>query len=1415
MKKRIFSTFLALAIIISMFPNVGTVASAATNNDGLCPHHTEHTDCGYTAASEGAPCSHEHTKDSGCVALTEESEAAVLADESEIEAAAEGYQVWVVSTGGNDANPGTQDAPVATLAKALELMNDAGNTGTIYVSGTFSGATALTGTIPDGVILVIWGNTTSTGTSGINGITLNSGAVMKCANGAALTMKNYSTAVYINEGAVLTDGNYTFTGNTYGIYTWGSIAGTKNRTDVVITATDTNGFCFFREMASFKNCTVSFTSNTRTQLDAHLILDNADMTLSGFGQSPSIRSLQMNNSRLVMKSPGKIGGIFEYGQTGLILNNIADSLIVDSYLEFDYGTNAGLSVGDFYGEYTTTFISSELVFKNGGQGGLNVNMGNVRLIDSTIRGDGRNTGALFGVQGNRESDQILITGNSLVETPAAKDRDNGASTVTDGYVVTGGSHLVKYAPDYNSSYGSTIPTNGPENGSESLMLFTLTNPGLNVINPINKNGDRYEYQVAKASSDGKKHVWAPGVTVEFYLANAQAAFADGTTGQHKYLSTIRGYSLSTVEGNAYPQDPVCSSEDTYFLGWYYREGNNADGEELAFTQAAYDGLQLDSDLYVYAKWGGEPPEIVEPEPDDEPDPRVTIYGDILVQNDGDAEYDTQSTYVFLTEAGGMLNFKATINARTIVNQMEAQADLFNITRYNWNLITLSEVRSDFEVNMYPAEGLIFPQNKNAYRFDGYPYIMTNMDFNDDGSITFYMTLKEPETMDTFEAMHSIIDQYADFLVIYVDGVKVPADAKEGDTFTTTGTVEGNFFANATYNATKRSFNFEWRTIQDPDIPDVHGSGLDYTLKDAANKDIISLTVKVPEDKRGYGPDGNDPDGTPDDLQIIVHYRVEPTHRNRGKAGVMDANNTVEKTYEVFNFSTADGYKPNQYVNQDKNNPEVDPQGSAIANENFVFWKWTVDDLDNDEYEQWELEREHPSEEPDGEWGYYEDDDGFSAWDSLADFYGNPQVGHVYLFTADFHSLRHQLNDYGTILPGDEVFDAIEQIEKSELEDIKIQLAEDTNEKLLNWVLSGDNDFNHAEGAGQVGNAYYPDEVDIHVQVKLEVEGVRYTEVPTTDYDKKLEIDITPYFQVAAAIRNVMDGETTEGDVFDGYEQGTDYVILSEGFKGVKGEDGEWLLEPANDEGWIKLPVTSPVSMFIPMPAAFATDGDTVKIEHFKDITSNDPPVRTLTQIVSNGAVEFTNYNGFSTFVFTVKSSEPEDPSVPSDPTGRLSVTKKVTGDAGEADRKFHFKVTIGTETYEFTLKGGENWTSEAFPAGTQYTVTEADANEYGYTTTMPDSATGVIQAGTTVNVEVVNHKERSEPGTTPDPTDPIPDPTPDPVPDKPLDDVSKTGDESHPALWMTLMLLSLAGIVITLSSKKKMRSLRSKDSHTK
>lgn len=110
--------------------------------------------------------------------------------------------------------------------------------------------------------------------------------------------------------------------------------------------------------------------------------------------------------------------------------------------------------------------------------------------------------------------------------------------------------------------------------------------------------------------------------------------------------------------------------------------------------------------------------------------------------------------------------------------------------------------------------------------------------------------------------------------------------------------------------------------------------------------------------------------------------------------------------------------------------------------------------------------------------------------------------------------------------------------------------------------------------------------------------------------------------------------------------------------------------------------------------------------------------------------------------------------VKNDPiVGNLAIQKTVAGNAGDKDRKWNFTVTLGdtgiSGTYggmsftdgvaTFTLKHSQAMTATDLPAGISYTVTEAEANQDGYTT-RATGASGQIPAEGTATAAFTNMK---------------------------------------------------------------------------
>ena len=122
-----------------------------------------------------------------------------------------------------------------------------------------------------------------------------------------------------------------------------------------------------------------------------------------------------------------------------------------------------------------------------------------------------------------------------------------------------------------------------------------------------------------------------------------------------------------------------------------------------------------------------------------------------------------------------------------------------------------------------------------------------------------------------------------------------------------------------------------------------------------------------------------------------------------------------------------------------------------------------------------------------------------------------------------------------------------------------------------------------------------------------------------------------------------------------------------------------------------------------------------------------------------------------------------------------------------------------------TLKHNEKRTATGLPADVHYEVTEAEANQNGYTTTA-ENASGIIVKDTTVVASFTNNKNSNPSGG--QPTAPTPGNNPS---DKPTGTTStnpQTGDQNNLTLWIVLLvgsLLGLTGIVNVVVKKSRHR----------
>lgn len=546
-------------------------------------------------------------------------------------------KIWI---GGNTAQ---------TFATINEAVANASAGDVIHISGQFkeNGAAGKGAAVNKDVTLDVASDTTITGDGNSDGITLSNGATLKASGGATLTMKNFGTALSVKAGSAIRDGKYALDGNKAGFALIGSgkIEG-SNRNALNISARNSNGLGFsYNAAARFIKCTVDVQVNAqKSEQYAPLHMQDTALTTRGvwyyFNKSGENKVLSLDNSDFYVY---KATGTSAYTTT-MTLEGPSEikngSALTSDGGRISLAPNAPMDV-----------TGSAVTFKNSTGGGLNISGADtgVTFTDSILTGENMRNNPLFGARGNGANQFIIFTGNSVVNTPASnKTVDNGGVNGSAKYVVTGGSFKLAYSED--SNYETTTPTNGSANGDERLSLMTLSDSSVNSLRPINKNGNAYDYSVAKASDDGKKHVWVPAAKVTLRLNNGNATFADGSK-KAKILKTIRGYKLNDVTGNPQFQDPT-DSKGIRFLGWFYKDDN---GDEHQFNQ----NDKLEKNLEVYAKWdnktvvyhNGKGETFVDSVSSDKNDATTMSFADVINQNSNFAIAGKQFKY-WTTDAAG-------------------------------------------------------------------------------------------------------------------------------------------------------------------------------------------------------------------------------------------------------------------------------------------------------------------------------------------------------------------------------------------------------------------------------------------------------------------------------------------------------------------------------------------------------------------------------------------------------------------------------------------------------------------------------------------------------------------------------------------------------------------------------------------
>ena len=529
-------------------------------------------------------------------------------------------------------------------------INDAvaaGHTGDIIrVSGTFDTTNTAfrDAVVNNDMTLEFVGNTVILSDNSLqHGLTIASGSHIKTVNGSTLTMKGFNTALNLQVGSEMNDGLYTFENNEQ-VSLNGFINGSA-RENLMVNVTSNSFSRLYNDNFHVENATV--------KLNATPIRTDGVYYPLGIMPDGGIGALQMayNFKNVHFEATGIAG--YEVGKW-----NIEDSLInIDfsgdnatggvGYIQFNYHVAAGVStikntnlhlknvaMGlsvlndpdtstmelDIDNSVVTLDTIGSEMDSSVGNSGIQVSGAKVKINDSVINYT-RSTpyGTAFYIIGG--GSQLEMTGDTVINTPASLDAvnisedkiDNAAAVLApnDAYVVTGGSHLVKYHKDTMDEV-STTPTNGAANGNEKLTYFQLADSSVTALSPVNRNGQRYTYGVANASSDGNKYVWVPSEKVTFSLGdNPSATFADGTNANKETLA-MRGHAITmAVRANdeaipTFNTTPISNDASKQFKGWFYRD---ATGNVLPFDPNTTDVLET---MNVFAMWEEVPQPIVTP-----------------------------------------------------------------------------------------------------------------------------------------------------------------------------------------------------------------------------------------------------------------------------------------------------------------------------------------------------------------------------------------------------------------------------------------------------------------------------------------------------------------------------------------------------------------------------------------------------------------------------------------------------------------------------------------------------------------------------------------------------------------------------------------------------------------------------------
>ena len=551
-------------------------------------------------------------------------------------------------------------------------INDAvaaGNTGdTIRISGLFDTTNPAfrDAVVNNGMTLEVASDTTILNNDDDqNGITIASGSHIKTVNGSTLNMQGFKKALDLQTGAEMNDGNYVFKDN-QDVTLDGNVKGTSRESLVVdITAYKFNKL--HSEDLKLENVTLKLTtSKVKTwdsppddggDLPSRRVVNGytwnfKNVLFVGTGlKTTDIPNILVDNSDVLIDFLNKYANNLPTyfclsGGTALIPSEIRNSTFSVRNTLFGFVVLSTSSLNISNSKINLNISGDEDEVRHQGSAGIllengggNSQGGSISIDNSELNFTRVNEFQTPIIIGSSDS-TLQIGENTVINTPATNDRseemiyamDNIVAVEADSssYVVTGGSFLVKYHKDTTDETSttptnetSTTPTNGAANGNEKLTYFQLADPSVTSLSPLNKNGQRYTYGVANASSDGNKYVWVPSEKVTFSLGdNPSATFADGTNTNKETLA-MRGHTIGmAVRANdeaipTFNTTPISNDASKQFKGWFYRD---ASGNVLPFDPNTTDVLET---MNVFAMWEEVPQPIVTPTQPSQPATSVT------------------------------------------------------------------------------------------------------------------------------------------------------------------------------------------------------------------------------------------------------------------------------------------------------------------------------------------------------------------------------------------------------------------------------------------------------------------------------------------------------------------------------------------------------------------------------------------------------------------------------------------------------------------------------------------------------------------------------------------------------------------------------------------------------------------------